>query len=120
MVVSWPDSLPKCSFPESRNETYEQAIREFKPDSGPPIRGPKQTDDYKNFGGRYVFSRDQVADFWTFYLTTINRGIDRFTMYDPVARTTHTVEFVNAAPPVFQGMQTPNKLTVELYFRVIA
>ncbi len=117
MTVAWPGHLPKCALYDTRRSTYEGAVREFVPDTGDPIRRKNQSDTRKMFSGTFRMTREQMNDFWTFYNTTINRGVDAFTMWDPDTETTVTVKFADRSPPVFSQI-TRGRHDVDLAFRV--
>jgi len=99
MTVAWPESLPRFSLPDSRETTYEQAIREFQADIGDPIRRVVQSNSVRILSGTYRFTTEQLNTFWTFYNTTLNYGIDAFTVWDSEAQTNVTVKFASASPP---------------------
>lgn len=118
-MVEWPASLPKCPVPTSEEESYERAIREFIPDTGDPIRRKSQSDSRKLFSGTYRMTRSQVMDFWTFYNTTINRGVDSFSMWDPESESYVTVKFASSEPPRSQRISRTYRV-LQLAFRVIS
>ncbi len=119
MTVPWPGGLPKCSLYDTRQSSYEQAIREFVPDTGDPIRRKNQTTPRKVFSGTFRMTTAQMNEFWTFYNTTVNRGVDSFLMQDPDTATEVTVRFAEAQPPVFVQIMRGYH-DVALAFRVIS
>lgn len=100
-MASWPAEFPGRPRTQSHRASRERAIWEFRPDGGRPIRGKKQTDSYGRFSGVYRFATQQLETFWFFYETTLNRGLESFTMVDPSTGSTVTVEFATADPPEF-------------------
>lgn len=98
-MATWPASLPQKPRPETLAVSYAVPKREFQTDiPGPAIRRKVGSTAFKTWSGTYVMNTTQLAAFWTFYLTTVNFGVDTFTMTDPDTGASVTAEFVGGAP----------------------
>lgn len=119
MAVAWPASLPQFSLYYTRKMSYESAVSEFQPAVGPPIRRKRQTSSRMIFGGVYRFTSIQLDEFWDFYNTTIDRGVDEFTMWNPHKGEYSTVKFLSSEPPSASSALR-DLHDMELVFRVSA
>lgn len=119
MTAMWAPDLPKCALPDTRWSTYERAVREFKPDLGPPLRRTVQSTSSKVFGGTFRMTTAQMASFWSMFRNQLRNGLSTFTMRDPDAGEDVTVEFLSAEPPMFKTIMRGYH-DVDLSFRVVA
>lgn len=118
-MATWATSLPQKPEIDGYVVTYEPATREFRPDLGPPLRRSAASTSYKVWDGIYWFTEAQLSAFWTFYNTTINKGVDQFNITDPNTDSTVTVEFADATVPEAR-MIGHNLYEIRLRFRVRA
>lgn len=92
-MAEWHPAFPQKPRTQSLESWSEGKVRAFQPDDGPQIARVGGSAVHDCWSGIYGFTLEQRRLFATFWKETINRGVDSFTMHDPIAGVSATVEF---------------------------
>ncbi len=101
-MATWPASLPQYVLVEGYSEAPPQNTIRTSMDVGPPKMRRRSTAAVRPITGNQHMNKTQVAALDTFYVTTLNSGVDQFDWVHP--RTQSAVDFRFTAPPQYESL----------------
>jgi hypothetical protein len=114
-MASWPAApFPQEVIETGYSETPPTGVLRTSMDAGPASVRRRSRANVRQITGTLILTISQVATLDTFYVTTINGGVDSFTWVDPKTGVAATMRFVN--PPTYtsiSGGMFSVKLTLE-------
>lgn len=112
-MSSWPATIPQALFTDGYGEAPPNVTIRSQMDFGPDKVRRRATAGVRPVSGKMVMTSAQLADFKTFYNTTILGGSLRFDWVDPYDGTT-AVEMRFSEPPSWTAAEGNYEVSMKL------
>lgn len=112
--AAWPGTVNRNALRDSYSEELERwNVNSFTPDDGPPLEAIEAAKSTDKISFELKLTAAEWVNLRTFWRTTLNSGVNYFTLANPLSGTTETYKFIE--PPRLKSVtQTKYRASVAL------